>query len=146
MAIQQMQETWVQPLDREDPWRRALQLIPEFLSGKSHGQRNLTGYNSVQFSSVQLLSCVWLFATPWNAAGQVLLSITNSWSLLKLTSIALVMPSNHLILCHPFSSCLQSFPASLSFPWLGSLHQVAKVLELQLQHQSFWWIFRVDFL
>ena len=46
----------------------------------------------------------------------------------------------------PFSSCLQSFPASGSFQWVGSSHQVAKVLEFQLQHQSFQWIFRVDFL
>ena len=53
------------------------------------------------FSSVQLLSRVQLFATPWNAACQASLSITNSWSLLKLMSIESVMPSNHLILCHP---------------------------------------------
>ena len=51
--------------------------------------------------SVQLLSHVWLFAAPWTAACQALLSITNSKSLLKLMSIALVMPSSHLILCHP---------------------------------------------
>ena len=50
---------------------------------------------------VQLLSCVWLFATPWTAARQASLSITNSWSLLKLMSIKLAKPSNHLILCHP---------------------------------------------
>ena len=54
-----------------------------------------------QFSSVQLLSCVWPFATPWTVAYQASLSITNSWSLLKLMSIESVMPSNHLILCHP---------------------------------------------
>ena len=51
--------------------------------------------------SVQLLSCVQLFETPWTAVHQASLSITNSWSLLKLMSIALVMPSNHLILCCP---------------------------------------------
>ena len=55
---------------------------------------------SVMFSSVQSLSRVWLFATPWTAAHQVSLSITNSWGLLKLMSIESVMPSNHLILCH----------------------------------------------
>ena len=66
--------------------------------------------------SVQSLNCVWLFATPWTAACQASLSITNSQSLLKLMSIKLVMPSNHLILCCPFSSCLQSLPASWSFP------------------------------
>ena len=53
------------------------------------------------FSSVQSLSCVRLFATPWTAAHQASLSITNSWSLLKLMSIDSVMPSNHLILCRP---------------------------------------------
>ena len=61
-------------------------------------------------SSVHLLSCVWLFATPWPAARQASLSITNSWSLLKLMSIESVMPSSAV----PFS-CLQSFPASGSF-------------------------------
>jgi len=66
-------------------------------------------------SSVQSLSCVQLFETPWTTAHQVSLSITNSWSLPKLMSIESVMPSNHLILCHPFCSCLQSFPASGSF-------------------------------
>ena len=55
----------------------------------------------LQFSSVQPLSRVRLFATPWTAAHQASLSITNAWSLLKLMSIDLVMPSNHLILCHP---------------------------------------------
>ena len=55
----------------------------------------------VQFSSVQSLSRVRLFATPWIAAHQASLSITNSWSSLRLTSIESVMPSSHLILCHP---------------------------------------------
>ena len=65
---------------------------------------------------VQSLSRVQLFVTPWIAAPQASLSFTISWSLLKLMSIELVMPSNHLILCCPFSSCLQSFLASGSFP------------------------------
>ena len=63
-----------------------------FLSPQSHPKE-------VQFSSVQLLCCVQLFATPWTAARQASLSITNSWSLLKLMSIESGMPSNHLILC-----------------------------------------------
>ena len=68
-------------------------------------------------SSVQALSCVQLFATPWIAAHQASLSITNSQSLLKLMSIESVMPSNHLMLCRsPSPPCLQSFPASGSFP------------------------------
>ena len=54
-----------------------------------------------QFSSVQSLSCVWFFVTPWTTARQASLSITNSRSLPKLMSIESVMPSNHLVLCHP---------------------------------------------
>ena len=66
-----------------------------------------------QFSSVQLLSCVRLFATPWTMACQVSLFITNSRSSLKLMSIDSVMPSNHVV---PFSSRFQSLPASASVP------------------------------
>ena len=61
-------------------------------------------------SSVQLLSSVQLFANPWTAAHQASLSITNSWSLLKLMSIELVMPFNHLILCHPLLLLPSIFP------------------------------------
>ena len=57
--------------------------------------------NRIQFSSVQLLSRVWLFVTPWTVALQASVSITNSQSSLKLMSIESVMPSSHLILCHP---------------------------------------------
>ena len=71
-------------------------------------------FNASQVSSAQSLSRVWLFATPWTAAHQASLSIANSQSSLKLMSIELVMPSNHLILCHPLL-LLQSFPASGSF-------------------------------
>ena len=76
-------------------------------------------YCSIQFSSVQSLSCVRLFTTPWAAAYQSSLSIINSQSLLKLRSIELVMPSSHLrgtTSVFPLSSCLQSFTASKSFP------------------------------
>ena len=72
------------------------------------------GFDSSSIS-VQSLGLVQLFATPWTAAQQVSLTITNSWNLLRLMSIKLVMPSNHLILFIPFFSCLQSFPASESF-------------------------------
>ena len=64
-----------------------------------------------QFSSVQLLSRVWLFATPWTAAHQASLSITNSQSLLKLMSIESMMPSNHLILCCPLLLPPSIFPS-----------------------------------
>ena len=62
---------------------------------------SLSSKRQVQFSSVQSLSRVWLFVTPWTAARQASLSITNPWNLLKLMSIESVMPSNHLILCCP---------------------------------------------
>ena len=61
--------------------------------------------------TVQSLSCVQLFVTPWTAAYQASLSITNSQSLLKLMSIELVMPSNHLILCHPLLLLPSIFPS-----------------------------------
>ena len=66
-------------------------------------------------SSVQSLSPVQLFVTPWTAAHQVSLSITNSWGLLKLVSIESVMPSNHLILCHPFLLLSSIFPSITVF-------------------------------
>ena len=141
MSLPAMQETWVQSLGREDPWRRRWQPTPVFLPGKAPGWRSLAGYSPwgrresdmterlthtrdvSQFSpslapdgfgrmsssnylllfdvnlkiiigSVQSLSYVHLFANPWTAAHQASLSITNPWSLLKLMSIELVMPSN----------------------------------------------------
>ena len=65
----------------------------------------------MHFSSVQSLSCVRLFVTPWSAARQASLSITNSWSLLKLMSIESVMPFNHLILCCPLLFLPSVFPS-----------------------------------
>ena len=65
----------------------------------------------LQFSSVQSLSRVGLFVTPWTAARQASLSITNSRSLLRLMSIKSVMPSNHLILCHSLLLLLSIFPS-----------------------------------
>ena len=99
----------------------------------------------LQFSSVHLFSRVRLFATPWTVAHQASLSIANS----ELTQthvhyVSDIQPS------HPLSS--PSPPAlNLSqhqslFQWVSSLHQVAKVLEFQLHHQSFQWIFGTDFL
>ena len=67
-------------------------------------------------SSVQSLSCVQLFATPWTTAHQASLSITNSWSLPKLMSIESVMPSNHLILCRPLLLLPSIFPSIRVFP------------------------------
>ena len=67
------------------------------------------------YQSVQLLSCVQLFVTPWTAACQASLSITNSWSLPKPMSIESVMPSNHLILCRPLLLLASIFPSITVF-------------------------------
>ena len=77
---------------------------------------------SFQFSSVQSLSRVWLFATPQTAARQASLFITNSWSLLKLMSIESVMPSNHLILCRPLLLLPSVFPSIRGFSSESVLH------------------------
>ena len=75
-----------------------------------------------QFSSVQSLRRVQLFATPWTAARQASLSITNSRSLLKLKSIQLVMPSSHVILCRPLFLPPSIFPGIRGFPNQSVLH------------------------
>ena len=72
---------------------------------------NFPNSGIIQFSSVQLLSCVQFFATPWTAACQAFLSFTNSQSLLKFMSIESVMPSNHLILCCPLLLPPSIFPS-----------------------------------
>ena len=72
---------------------------------------HLSKFHIYAFSSVQSLSCVQLFVTPWTAAHQASLSITNSQSLLKLICIELVMPSNHLILCRPLLLLPSIFPS-----------------------------------
>ena len=105
------------------------------------------------FSSVQLLICVRLFATPWAAARQASLSITSSRSSPKLMSIESVMPSTRLILCHPLFLLPSVFPStrvfsskSGLFQWVSSLQHVAKVLKFQLQHQSFQWALLTEIL
>ena len=101
--------------------------------------------------NIATLAFFWLLF-PWytfpsfyiEPACFILIEVS-SWSLHKLMSIASVMPSNHIILCRPL--LLPSILLSIRvFQWVSSLHQVAKGLELQLQHQSFQWIFRTDFL
>ena len=92
-------------------------------------------YMYVSISSVQLLSLVQLFVTPWTAAHQALLSITNPWSLPKLMSTKSVMPSNRLTLCHPLLLPPSIFPSIRVFSNESVLR--IKVLEFQLQHQSF---------
>ena len=94
-------------------------------------------FSSVQFSHWVVSNSVAL----WTTACQASLSITSSQSLLKLMSIESVIPSNHLILCCPLLLLHQGL-----FKWVSSFHHVAKVLEFQLQHQSFQWTPRTDLL
>ena len=77
---------------------------------------------NIQFSSVQSLNHVQLFATPWTIGHQASLSITNSWSLLKLMSIKSVMPSNHLLLCRPLLLLPSIFPSIRVFSNESLLH------------------------
>ena len=126
--------------NNEDTLKGHRRQLDEFLKAM------LENLNKTKYYSVQSLSHIQLFATPWTTAHQASLSITNSRSLLKLMFIALVMPSNHLILCHPLSLCFQSFPASGSFPMSWFFTSGDQILEFQLQHQYFWWIFRTNFL
>ena len=85
-----------------------------------------------QFSSVQSLSRVQLFATPWIAAHQASLSITYSQSPLRLMSIESVMPSSHLILSSPSPPAPNPSQHQSLYQWVNSSHEVAKVLEFQL--------------
>ena len=101
-------------------------------------------YSAIVF--VQLLSHAQLFETPWIEACQSLsLSLTISWNLLKPMSIESVMPFKP---SHPLSSPSPSdfnLSQHQGFQWVSSSHQVAKVSEVQFQHQSFQWMFRIDF-
>ena len=100
---------------------------------------------SFQFSSVQSLSRVRLVVTPQTAARQASLSITNSLSLLSVHWVGDAIQPSHLLLS-PSPPAFNFSQHQGLFKWVSSLHQVAKVLEFQLQHQSFQWIFRTDFL
>ena len=98
---------------------------------------------TTQFSSVAQSHPT--LCSPMDCVCQASLSITNSRSLLKITSIESVMPSNYLILCHPLLLLPSIFPSiKVFFEWIRSRHQVTKVLEILLQF--FQWIFRTDFL
>ena len=101
---------------------------------------------SFMFSLVQSLSCVWIFVTPWTAACQASLSITNSRSSPKPMSLSQWCHPTISSSVVPFSSCSQSSPASGFFPMSQFFPQeeLAKVLEFQLQHQSFQWTPRTD--
>ena len=128
-------QTWVQSLSQEDPLEKEMATHSSTLASEIPQAEKPGGLQSMwlkrvggdwvidtgpppelQFSSVQSLSCVQIFATPGTAARQASLSITNSQSLLKLMSIESVMPSIISSSVDPFSSCPQSLPTSVSFP------------------------------
>ena len=93
-----------------------------FLLDRYQGPVLLCFIGRVYFLLVQSLSRVRLFASPWTAACQASLSITNAWSMLKLMSTESVMPSNHLILCHPFLFLPSVFPSIRVFSNESALH------------------------
>ena len=151
------------------PWRRKWQPTPVFLPGESQGRGSRTQLKRLSSSSsmdsvrfiweelemmirvpgvavVQLLSRVQLFVTPWTAAHQALLSLTISWSCPVYDHWVgdVIQPSPSLLTLSPFAFNL--FQHQSLFQWVSSSHQVAKLLELQLQQQSFHRIFRIDFL
>ena len=102
-----------------------------------HGVTNSWTLFSNSGKSVQSLSRLWLFATPWIAPRQASLSITNSWSLPKVMSIKSVMSSSHLILCCSLL-LLPAIPPSIRvFSNESTLCMRWPILEFQLQHQSF---------
>ena len=99
------------------------------------------------FVAVQLLTYVRLFVTLWTAACQDVLSFTIFFNLLKFMLIEFVMLINHLILYSPLLHLSSNLSQTKDlFQQFGSSHQIAKVLEFQLQHQSFQWIFSINFL
>ena len=128
---------------------RVLPLRQVILKGDNCSKHCIPIWNCTSmlpFSSVQLLSRVRLFATPWIAARQASLSITNSWNSPKLVHQIddAIQPS------HPLTSPSPPAPNPSQhqglFLWINSSHEVAKVLEFQLQHQSFQWTPRTDLL
>ena len=130
---------------REVMWLDAMTLIFWKVGFKPVFSILLFHLHQEAFSSIQSPSHVKLVLTPWTAACQASLSVTNFQRLLKLMSIQRVMLSNHLILCHPL--LLPSiFPRIKVFSNESVLHNKWPKLEFQLQHHSFQWILRTDFL
>ena len=107
--------------------------------------RFFTSWATREVFNLLSFSCVPLFATPWTVARQASCPPPSAGDCSN--SPPLSQPCHPTIPSSvvPFSFCPQSLPASGLFQWVSSLHQVAKVLALQFQHQSFQWIFRIDF-
>ena len=136
-------------------WLTAKHLEPDCLGlnpGSTSYQQSDPGQAPSLFSLVQSLSRVWLFVTPWITACQASLSITNSGSLpkLKFTQTQVHRVGDAIQPSHPLSSPSPPVPNPSQnqglFQWVNSLHEVAKVQEFQLQHQSFQWTPRTDLL
>ena len=144
---------WLLPLNsgKSLPVLTTNHRLPDFSSRRQYQEQVeemsfLSVPSRTHFIVVQLLSHVQLSATLWTVARQPSLSFNISWNALKLMSIESVIPSNYLILCHLLFLLPSIFPASGFFQRVSSSHQVDKVLEFQLQHQTFQWMFRTDFL
>ena len=120
--------------------------LPYYLA-KSAGKGCLSISISLAFSSVQSLSCVWLFATPWIAGYQASLSITNLPESTKthVHRVGDAIQPSHLLSC-PSPPALNLSQHLGLFQWVSSSHQVANVLEFQFQYQSFQWTPRTDLL
>ena len=127
---------------RSSEKQRNRETVSNKLATSSHLKMDWPYLNQLQFSSVQSLSRVWLSVTPWTAARQATLSITNSWSLVKLMSIESVIPSNNLILCHPllpppFFPSIRVF-SNKSVPYIRWpnywVSASASVLPINIQH------------
>ena len=134
-----LEKTPVIPLDT----RRSNKSILMEISVKYSLEGLMLKLKLQSFSSVQLLSRVWLFMTPWTAACQASLSISNSWTHVHQVSDA-IQPSHPLL--SPSPPAPNPSQHQGLFQWVNSSHEVAKVLEFQLQHQSFQWTPRTDLL
>ena len=110
------------PLCFLGPTHKETACVRIFVSGSASEETQIKTPCMCSSSSVQSLSCVWLFVTPWTSARQASLSITNSQSLLKLMSIKSVMPSNHLIFCCPLLLPPLIFPSIRIFSNESVLH------------------------
>ena len=153
LGLQNHCKWWLQTLFQKKlaPWKKGCGKSRQCIKKQRHHFANkVLSSQSYGFSS----SHVWMWeldykegwATPMTAACQASLSITNSRSLLKLMPIEWVMPSNHLILCHPLLPP-SIFPSiRVFFKWVSSSHEAAKVLEFQLQNQAFQGTPRTDLL
>ena len=131
--------------DRNFSWQLLITFFQLFWHVLHKGTNSKTKQLNAVTQSVSSVaqSC----STPCHAiARQASLSITNSWSSPNPMSIESVMPSNRLILCRPLLLLPSIFPSTRVFKWVSSSHQVAKILEFQLQHQSFQWTPRTDLL